>query len=176
MPPRALATALSSLALGTLLAGCGTGGDAGATPDPTHTEAPGETTESCGELDGIIERIECFADRASEAGDRSRCDEASEDAVRYQCYAIYAERRGDPAACRAIPSGSEEHRQLRDACLGDVAPVLAQADLCEEITTPGLRDSCYLAVFEKTGDAELCDRIEDPGLRSACTGEPVHVE
>ena len=126
-------------------------------------------------MTGILDRIMCFADLASEAGDRSRCDAAVEEGVRFQCYAIFAERAGDPEACRAIPPRSEEHVDLRDVCLADVAPVIESPELCKEIVAPGLSDSCYLNVFRKTGDPGLCDMIEDPGLKSLCTGEPVVV-
>lgn len=139
-------------------------------------ERAAAATSSCADLENVLERIGCFADLAGEAGDASRCDQAAEDAVRFHCYAIFAERRGDPEPCRRIPAATQEHRELRDACLADVAPVVERAELCEEVETPGLRDSCYLAVFRETGDSALCDHIEDPALKSACTGEPVRVE
>lgn len=130
----------------------------------------------CSDLENPVDRILCFADRATDESDARRCDDASSDAVRFQCYAVYAERVEDVAPCRDIPGGTEDLQGLRDVCIGDVAGVAGRAELCEEIVTAGLRDSCYLAVFRTTGDGELCGRIEDPGLRSACTDEPAYVQ
>jgi len=175
--PGAIAVCLAA----TTLVGCGRGGVADG-PNPQRAN-PSETTEgaperapSCAELAGVIERIECFADRAVEAGDASVCKQTDEEAVRLQCLAVFAERRGAPEACREIPTPSPEHLQLRDTCLADVAPVIRRPEICDEVETPGLKDGCYLAVARATGDSDLCRRIEDPALQSLCTGEVVHVD
>lgn len=163
------------------LAGCNAGeqsvpDSAGTASSETAAGPAGPVAEAdCSAVSGVLDRIVCYADLASEAGDRSRCDAAAEEGVRFQCYAIFAERTGDPEPCRAIPPRTQEFVDLRDVCLADVAPVIDSPELCEEIVAPGLKDSCYLNVFRETGDPGLCDLIEDPGLKSVCTGEPVMV-
>ena len=130
---------------------------------------------ACETVAGPVDRLLCLAERADRAGEPSPCDEAADEGVRYQCYAVFAERRGEAGACRRIPGTDPELVDLRDACLGDVAPVVGEPDLCGEIESSGLRDSCYLKVMRVTGDSALCGRIEDRGLRSACTGRPARV-
>lgn len=167
---------LGSLAVvGMLLTACG--GDGGETSDRTASEPPPrETVTPCGDVENVFERIVCFADRAEEAESVEPCDRAANEGVRYQCYAVFAERVGDVDVCHSIPAESQDEKDLRDACVSDVAKVTGQGELCDEIEAPGLRDSCYLGVFRETGDVSLCDQIEDPVLASACTEAPHNVE
>lgn len=173
---RTCRAALWSLAVvGMLLTACG--GEGGETSDRTASEPPPrETVTPCRNVENVFERIVCFADRAEEAGVVEPCDRAANEGVRYQCYAVYAERAADVNVCRSIPAETQDEKDLRDACVSDVAKVTGQGELCDEIEAPGLRDSCYLGVFRETGDVSLCDQIEDPVLASACTGEPDNVE
>jgi len=157
-----------AMALG--LAACGEPGAQSQAPDSITARA------DCADVENVIDRTLCFADRAEAAGDLAPCDGADAEGVRFQCYAIYAERAETVEPCHRIPTDSEDGSDLRDACVSDVAKVTERAELCEEIVSHGLRDSCWLGVFRKTEDPALCDRIEDAGLRSACTGEPVYVE
>jgi hypothetical protein len=157
------------VALVALGAGCGGGADR-----PAATEADG--IAACEGLSDPIDQIECRVDVATDAGHPRPCLEAEQDGVRYQCIAILAGRLKKASLCDDIPSTTEDTRMLRDGCLGDVAEVVGESDLCERVLTRGIRDSCYLKLFRVTGDATLCDRIEDPGLASLCTGNPVTVE
>lgn len=156
-----------------LATGCGEPPSGGS--DAAWEGRPGAPA-ACDTVAGPIDRVLCFADRADRAGELSPCDQAADEGVRFQCYAVFAERRGEAGACRRIPDTDPELADLRDVCLGDVAPVVAEADLCGEIESSGLRDSCYLKVTRVTGDSALCGRIEDPGTRSACTGRATYVE
>lgn len=157
------------LAIAGVVTACGQGGEEGTEGDP----AAAERAAACRTVENSLDRIFCFADLASEAGSVAPCDSAEDQGVRYQCYAVFAQRRATPGPCRRIPDAGGDGRDLRDACLGDVARELERPDLCEEVRAPGLRDSCFLQLFRATGDSVLCDRIDDRGLKSLCTGEPV---
>jgi len=145
----------------------------GAEQETEAQEARVEAAADCGSLAAPIERIECYVDRATQAGHPKPCQEAADEGVRYQCYAILAGRLKDATLCDDIPPSSDETRALRDACLSDVAEVLKETALCERIMAPGLYDSCHFKVARATGDTSLCDAIDDPGLKSGCTGAPV---
>jgi hypothetical protein len=166
---RSICAGFMAVAIPCLAFGCGPGAEqeAGALLEPV------EGAIKCGSLGGPIDRIECYVDRATQAGHPKPCQEAAEEGVRYQCYAILAGRLKDATLCDDIPPSSDETRALRDLCLSDVAEVLKETALCERIMTPGLHDSCYFKVARATGDASLCDPIDDPGLKSGCTGESV---
>jgi hypothetical protein len=155
-----------------LTLGCGAGERQPTEPPPARASAAAH----CGDLPGAIEQIECYVDRATLVGHPKPCQEAAADGVRYQCYAVLAARLKDASLCDDIPTSSDEARQLRDACLSDVAEVLSEAALCTRISTTGLRDSCFFKIAGATGDTTLCERIGDPGLKSGCTGEPVIVD
>lgn len=145
----------------------------GAVQETEARHGRAEAAADCATVAGPIKRIECYVDRATQAGHPKPCQEAADEGVRYQCYAILAGRLKDATLCDDIPPSSDETRALRDACLSDVAEVLQETALCERIIAPGLYDSCYFKVARATGDTSLCDAIDDPGLKSGCTGEPV---
>ncbi|MGH2446847.1 MAG: hypothetical protein ACRDGD_12540 [Candidatus Limnocylindria bacterium] len=180
MTHRRLAATLAAIWLIATLSACGADGGNAASEGPSTSDAgspaPPADARACSEPEGVIDRIVCQADAAVAADNLSVCDETDEDAVRYQCMAIFAERMGEPDACRGIPDTIDDGQELRDVCFADVAPVLMDAELCEEVVTPGLRDSCYLNVFNVTGDESLCAEMDDPGLKSLCTGEPVIID
>ena len=124
---------------------------------------------------GKLERLLCLSRLAHQANDSGVCFASQDKGVRWQCIAIYAEHARDAELCDSIPDRDAEYRDLRDACISDVAEAREEPELCARLVTPGLRDSCYLKLFRATGEASLCAEIADPGLKSACTGRPVTV-
>lgn len=164
-----LSIALAMMIIATPLVACDN--DRGDAP-AMDTDAPAQDAVDCEALQSRIDMTLCLVDIATDAGTTAACDVTGDPGVRFQCYAIFAERLGDPETCRRIPDQGEDFRDLRDACLADVAPVAERPELCEEVRESGLRDGCFLSVYRVTADATLCDRIEDAGLRSLCTGVP----
>lgn len=140
------------------------------------TDAASTNVEECTSKSGLIEQISCYVSYAKAENDLSHCDKAAHEGVRYQCYAIYAEYSKSPEICHKIPSTSEDHRSLIDACLSDVAIKTHNSNLCEKIKTSGLRDSCYFKLAKNLNKTVFCENIQDAGLKSMCTGKPVIIE
>jgi CRISPR/Cas system CSM-associated protein Csm5 (group 7 of RAMP superfamily) len=124
----------------------------------------------------IFKKISCLVSLAKKYKNVDICDKTTNEGVRFQCYAIYAEHSKDWEVCKLIPNKNAEYQSLISGCISDVASVLENYELCENIQTTGIKDSCYLKIFRKTKNYKLCEKIKDPGLKSACTGKPVFIE
>lgn len=155
-----------------VLCGCAPAGNAERPSPPPPAVAK---ATPCAEIEDPFEQIDCYVTLATSSDDPSACNQAAHEGVKYQCYAILAERRSSTELCDAIPATSQDHRDLRDICISDVAKKVADPHLCERVQSAGLRDGCYSLIGQKTGNKALCEKIQDPGLKSLCSGESVIV-
>lgn len=131
--------------------------------------APAAADPACNDAGIVTKQIECFLAAAEAAGDPGVCRQAEEVSVRFNCISVYAERTEDPAACTEIAEQGTEGQAMRDACLGGVALVTGNPELCAAAELPALRDACYLTlVLDHGGDPALCAEISLPALQEAC--------
>ena len=131
---------------------------------------------TCADKTNVFKQLDCFVSLAIYNDDVKICDNTKHEGVKYQCYAMFAERTKNWNICKSIPNETNEHKDLRSVCISDVAEVVMNSTLCDNIETPGIKDSCYLKVFKKTKDPNICEKIKGSGLKSLCTGEPYYIE
>ena len=103
-------------------------GDESDRPSTTEVASAGQ----CEATENVIERIECYVEFATDNDDPSVCGQSTDEGVKYQCYAIVAERRDSVELCDVIPSRSQDHQELKDICISDVAKKILNALLCEQ--------------------------------------------
>ena len=58
-----------------------------------------------------------------------------------------------------------EKTSKRDFCIGDVAEISNNVDICQQINDPDIRNFCIARI---SIDKNLCNQLLDEGLRGAC--------
>jgi len=79
----------------------------------------------------------------------------------------------EPEFCDNITKNYPEHPNItecactekRDFCIGDVAEINNDINLCYQITDPDIKNFCIARI---SLDRNLCSRLLDEGLRGAC--------
>ncbi len=131
------------------------------------------TEKNCEGKTDIMEKISCYADRATMEKKTEMCDPLEIDGAKFQCYSFYAERSEDERICKKISIWT--HQTLKDMCIKGVARMKGDEEICKKISAKSrnIKDDCFFELYQITLEDSLCNKIQNEELYLKCSdGKP----
>ena len=135
---------------------------------PEYCSPPKEsltlTLSDCDKIGNSLKKYSCITGYAIVKKDVQACNNIKTKEIRGGCVSVIAECSKDESLCKVLA----DDMASMYTCIGGVAEIKGDVNLCKGIDNPVFRNLCIIRVAGANGEISLCEMIDDKSSLDKC--------